>query len=105
VEMPMPSNSLVLADAEVSTRILIDNGLGSASATPLPLVWELASPDHVFEAFAGGTARVGASIRAQDPEAQERIAKAITQSAEQFSENGTIRIPMPAIMFVGTKAA
>ncbi|MFM8444386.1 MAG: hypothetical protein ACKN9W_13750, partial [Methylococcus sp.] len=57
----------------------------------------------LFNAFLRGTARTGGLLRAQTEERLEMIKASIIQSCEQYFQDNKIKIPMTAVMTVGTK--
>ena len=78
-------------------------GFAHIEIRQLPLVWHVASPDAVFEALMRGGVRTAAVLRAQTPEALNRIREAISDAMQPFVKGSTVAIPMPAILASGVK--
>jgi ubiquinone/menaquinone biosynthesis C-methylase UbiE len=90
------------SDASVSLKALSDAGFEETTSEMLPLVWQLKDADDLFQAFVRGTARTGALLRAQTPEALSAIRKEMSeQVAKKFGSGYGFCIPMPAMMFTG----
>jgi hypothetical protein len=68
------------------------------------LIWNLKSKADFFEAFYSGTARIGGMLRAQTETALSRIKAAALVNAEEFVDgNGSLHVPMPALLVCATK--
>ena len=78
-------------------------GFGNVAVTQLPLMWRLATPSDVFEAFYNGSARTGGLLRAQTPVALAKVHEAILASAAAFTRGDHLEIPMPALVVSARK--
>jgi SAM-dependent methyltransferase len=79
-------------------------GFAAPSVMLLDLAWRLSSSNDVFAAFFEGTARTGALLRRQPPEARRSIEKEVQRSAGRFETMaGSVEIPMPAILAWATR--
>jgi len=56
------------------------------------------SRDAVFEAVTRGGVRTSAVLRAQTPEALERIRLAVRQSVDRYATGDAFELPMPAVL-------
>jgi SAM-dependent methyltransferase len=104
VELPPGPPFFRFSDREECTRVLERSGFADVTVTQLPLVWKLASPAAVFEAFYRGSARTGGLLRAQPPAALAKVRDAIEKSAAQYASSGYLEIPMPALVVSARKA-
>lgn len=91
------------SDRDECRRVLEASGFRSVAVTQLPLVWKLATPDDVFDAFYNGSARTGGLLRAQSPAALANVRDAILKSAAAFTRGDHLEIPMPALVVSATK--
>ena len=93
------------SNAAECRRVLDLAGLKDINVRTLPLTWMLGSSDAVFEALLYGGVRTSAVLRAQTPEALERIKQAVRRSAERYARGERFEIPMPAVLASGTVPA
>jgi len=91
------------SDRDECRRVLEACGFVDVTVTQLPLVWRLAAPEEVFDAFFNGSARTGGLLRAQTPEAQARVRDAILKNAAAFTRGDHLEIPMPALVVSAAK--
>jgi SAM-dependent methyltransferase len=82
-------------------RVLELSGFHDVSVRTLPLTWVLRSPDAVFESLMRGGVRTAAVLRAQAPDALERIRVAVRRGVERFARGERFEIPMPAVLAAG----
>jgi SAM-dependent methyltransferase len=86
-------------------RVMELAGFADVETRTVPLTWTLHSADAVFDAIMRGGVRTSAVLRAQTPEALDRIRAAVHQSAERYARGGRIEIPMPAVLASGAVPA
>ena len=91
------------SDRDESRRALEAAGFADVAITQLPLVWRMASPGDVFEAFYNGSARTGGLLRAQTPAALAKVREAILKNAAAFTRGDHLEIPMPALVVSARK--
>jgi SAM-dependent methyltransferase len=91
------------SDAAVSRRALEDAGFHDVTVRTLPLTWTLPSADSVFDAISRGGVRTAAALRAQTPEALERIRGEVRRSVERYARDGRFVLPMPAVLASAAK--
>jgi len=66
-------------------------------------VWDLNSPDELFEIYARGTVRVAMLLAKQTPQNLAAIRSALTISVEeQFSHEKRWRVPVPVALALAT---
>jgi SAM-dependent methyltransferase len=103
---PLPSGPPFFdLGAESRARAAVEAaGFEVLLVNPLPLIWNLKSKADFFEAFYSGTARIGGMLRAQTETALSRIKAAALVNAEEFVDgNGSLHVPMPALLVCATK--
>jgi len=84
--------------AEESRRVVQHVGFTNVDVRTLPLTWTLRRDDDVFDAVSRGGVRTSALLRAQTPEALNRIRDAVRDSVQAFATGGVFEIPMPAVL-------
>lgn len=82
-------------------RTLEFAGFRDISVRTLPLTWVLRSSDDAFEAMLRGGVRTAAVLRAQAPDALDRIRLAVRRGIERYSRDGRFEVPMPAVLAAG----
>jgi SAM-dependent methyltransferase len=92
------------SDVAESRRALEDGGFQDVAVRTLPLTWTLTSSESLFEALSRGGVRTAAVLRAQTPDALERIQSAVRRSVERYARGGRFEVPMPAVMASATKS-
>ena len=103
VQLPPGPPFFRFSEREECARVLEGCGFADVAVTQLPLVWRLASPAEVFEAFYNGSARTGGLLRAQPPAALAKVRDAIQEGAAAYSRGDRLEIPMPALVVSGRK--
>lgn len=91
------------SDRDECRRVLEGSGFVDVAIVQLPLLWRLASPDSVFDAFFNGSARTGGLLRAQTPAALGKVREAILKNAAAFTRGDHLEIPMPALVVSARK--
>jgi SAM-dependent methyltransferase len=86
------------SSAEECRRVMAGAGFTDIDVQSLPLTWVMPSPDAVFEAVTRGGVRTSAVLRAQTPDALERIRLAVRQSVERYAKGDRFELPMPAVL-------
>jgi SAM-dependent methyltransferase len=98
VPLPPAPPFFRFSDAAESTRVLSELGFGDVSVTPVPQVWQLASPEQFFAAMQQGTVRTAGLLRAQTPAALAAIGATMQQDAAAYRRHGALELPMPAVL-------
>jgi SAM-dependent methyltransferase len=104
VQLPPGPPFFRFSDREECARVLASCGFGDVTVRQFPLVWKLASPADLFEAFYKGSARTGGLLRAQPPAALAKVRDAIKESAAAYQRGDHLEIPMPALVVSARKA-
>jgi SAM-dependent methyltransferase len=86
------------SDVAESRRTLEDAGFHDVAVRTLPLTWALPSADAVFDALSRGGVRTAAVLRAQTPEALERIRSDVRTAVQRYARDGRFELPMPAVL-------
>jgi ubiquinone/menaquinone biosynthesis C-methylase UbiE len=87
------------SDPDESARALRGAGFANIAVSHVPQVWELPSPDSLFDVLFNGSVRNAALLRAQKPDVLEKIRLEIRESVEQHRN----KLPMPAVLSCGEK--
>ncbi len=103
VELPPGPNFFLFSNPEQCEQALTQAGFVSPTVKSLPLVLRVPNADMVFDGIAGGTVRIAAVLKAQAPEASERIKQAVRHKISEYAANGQYEIPMPALIACGMK--
>jgi ubiquinone/menaquinone biosynthesis C-methylase UbiE len=103
VQLPPGPPFFRFSDREECARALTNSGFGGVTVKQLPLLWKIASPADLFDAYYKGSARTGGLLRAQPPAALAEVRDAIQQSAAAFRRGDHLEIPMPALVVSARK--
>jgi SAM-dependent methyltransferase len=100
LDVPLPPGPpfFQFSDPRECHRALSEAGFAATAVVQLPLVWRVRSPEALLDAMWGGTVRTAGLLRAQSPEALERIREAVITGAEAYRTGEGIELPMPAIL-------
>jgi len=102
VDLPSAPNFFAFSDPHATAVLLHHAGFTKVESHVVPMTWKLASPEAVFDAYDQGSARTGALLRAQDEPTRVLLRAAITAAASAYRQpDGSVAIPMPAMMTVG----
>jgi ubiquinone/menaquinone biosynthesis C-methylase UbiE len=104
VQLPPGPPFFRFSDRDECARVLASCGFESTTVRLVPLLWKLASPADLFDAFYRGSARTGGLLRAQPPAAMATVRDAIQQSAAAYRSSDHLEIPMPALVVSARKA-
>src|SRR5262252_1585002 len=79
MDVPLPAGPpfFRFSDAAESIRSMLAAGLVDPRVESVPLVWQLKTGGALFDAFLHGAVRTAALLRAQTPDATEKIRRAI----------------------------
>lgn len=103
VELPSAPPLFFYSEPENCKKALIQCGFVNPNIQVISQTWELHSPDELFEAFFRGTARTAGLLKGQSAEQLTAIRMAIRNSASNYTLQGKITLPMPAMVAWGTK--
>jgi SAM-dependent methyltransferase len=104
VQLPAGPPFFRFSERAECVRALENAGFEQVVIVQLPLVWKLASPADVFEAFYRGSARTGGLLRAQPSAALAKVRGAIEKRATAYARTPTrLEIPMPALVVSARK--
>ena len=98
VTLPAGPPFFRFSDGAETRRTLAHAGFTDIHVQELPLTWDLASADAVFEALSRGGVRTAAVLRAQAPDALAAIRAAVRRGVESYATDGGFQVPMPAVL-------
>jgi ubiquinone/menaquinone biosynthesis C-methylase UbiE len=87
------------SNPEESARALAEAGFTNVGVSHVPQVWQLSSPDALFDVLYNGSVRNAALLRGQKPEILEKIRAEIRGLVEGHRNY----LPMPAVLSSGEK--
>jgi ubiquinone/menaquinone biosynthesis C-methylase UbiE len=105
VQLPQGPPFFRFSDQAECDRTLREAGFLDVEVTRVPQVWRFNAPDEPLKAFYNGGVRIKAILRAQSSETLEAIRVAVREAASKFTRNGSIEIPMPAVLASALKPA
>lgn len=105
LNVPLPPGPPFFRFSEASEceAALSQAGFAQIEVTTLPLEWRLPSAEALYDAFHQGTARSGGLLRAQTSEASAAIRVRVRELARAYERDGTLVIPMPAVLVRGER--
>ena len=103
VALPAGPPFFQYSDAEVTTQALHTAGLVDVRITTVPQVWRFSRAEELFESMLVGTVRTAALLRAQTPDALDRIGTAVAAEVRTFAANGAFELPMPSVLALARK--
>ncbi|MBC7999046.1 MAG: class I SAM-dependent methyltransferase [Leptolyngbya sp.] len=98
VKIPVGPPFFRFSDFEEMKKSLMAAGFKTVQIDEIEMVWQLPHEDDLFKAFFTGTPRTGGLLRAQEEEKLASIKDAIAACAREYSDGGTIRIPMSSVL-------
>ena len=104
-EIPAGPPFFRFADPAESSRSLEAAGFSAPRVRALPLAWRQPSADALLEIFLEGGVRTRALLRAQTPDALERIRAALRVAVRAYERDGALELPTPAVLSDGLRPA
>jgi ubiquinone/menaquinone biosynthesis C-methylase UbiE len=86
------------SDPDESKRALIAAGFDSPKVKKVEQVWRLPAGDGLFEAMRDSTVRTAGLLRAQKPEALNKIREGIRRDTLGYTKDDIVELPMPALL-------
>jgi ubiquinone/menaquinone biosynthesis C-methylase UbiE len=103
VSIPSGPDFHQFARRGAAVESLADAGFSNIEVTTVDCVWDLNSPDELFEIYARGTVRVAMLLAKQPPQNLAAIRSALTTLVEeQFLQGKRWRVPVPAALVLAT---
>jgi SAM-dependent methyltransferase len=103
VGLPPGPNFFKYGDLDYAAEMLERVGFTSVSATEVPLVWRVSSPDAIIEAISSGTVRAAAVLNRQSPGDLANIKRDLRERVSRFEQNGAYAVPSPALVVTARK--
>jgi ubiquinone/menaquinone biosynthesis C-methylase UbiE len=86
------------SEPDECVRSLLAAGFESTKVVKVPLLWRLPSVGSLFEFMKESTVRTAGLLRAQKPEALEKICHAMRDELKSYQKGNAVELPMPAIL-------
>ena len=105
MRVPLPDGPpfFRFSDWAESVRSLAAAGFTNARLKKISQTWRLSTVDALFEAMQTATVRTAGLLRHQTPEALRGIRVMMRNACGLYQRNGTVELPMPAILAAATK--
>jgi ubiquinone/menaquinone biosynthesis C-methylase UbiE len=104
VELPVGPNFFMFSNPDTCRDYMQQTGFVDIQVKSIPLSLHISDPDMVFEGTFNGTVRAAALLKAQTPEALEKIKQAVQRKISEYVAGDEYVVPMPALITLGTKA-
>jgi hypothetical protein len=82
---------------------LIAAGFASPTVVKVPQLWRLPGLDSLFDVMLQSTVRTAGLLRAQKPEALEKIRDAMRAASKPYQKGNAVELPMPAVLAAAVK--
>jgi SAM-dependent methyltransferase len=103
VSPPPAPDFLQFARPEMAEKLLFKAGFSNIDFTIVDCVWDLDSPERLFEIFANGSFRAAMLLAGQPPDKVAAIRSAMAEAVSERFKTGTRwRVPMPAALLRAT---
>jgi ubiquinone/menaquinone biosynthesis C-methylase UbiE len=103
VSLPPGPPFFRFSDPKECDRALLDAGFKNPDVRQVPQMWQLRSPDALFEIMQEATVRTAGLLRAQTKEALSAIRIAIREAVINYQKGNVIQLPMPAVLASAVK--
>ena len=105
MRVPLPDGPpfFRFSDWAESVRSLAAAGFTNARLKKISQTWRLSTVDALFEAMQTATVRTAGLLRHQTPEALRGIRVMMRNACGLYQRNGTVELPMPAILAAAMK--
>ena len=103
--MPLPEGPpfFRFSETDESIRSLIAAGFASPTVVKVPQLWRLPTLDSLFEVMLQSTVRTAGLLRAQKPEALDKIRDALRVASKQYQKGNAVQLSMPAVLASAVK--
>jgi len=104
-KVPLPAGPpfFRFSDPEEARSLLGKTGFVDPLVQRIDQVWRVPSAADLFEAMHQGTARTGGLLRRQTPQQLAAIRTAVLSELDPYTANGTVELPMPAVLASANK--
>ncbi len=106
INVPLPPGPgfFRFSDHGAFHEAMVEAGFIDVRVTEFPQTWHLASNEALIAAYEDGTVRTGALLRHQPPDHVQAVHDAIREGAAPYRRpDGSLDLPMPCVLAVGTK--
>jgi ubiquinone/menaquinone biosynthesis C-methylase UbiE len=104
-KVPLPEGPpfFRFSEPDESIRSLIAAGFASPTVVKVPQLWRLPGLDSLFDVMLQSTVRTAGLLRAQKPEALEKIRDAMRAASKPYQKGNAVELPMPAVLAAAVK--
>jgi ubiquinone/menaquinone biosynthesis C-methylase UbiE len=78
-------------------------GFTNISASEIPLVWRVSSPDIIIDAMSSATVRAAAVLKRQSPEDLKAVRASLRARISSYGQDGSYAVPATACVIAGHK--
>lgn len=103
IPLPPAQPYFRFSDKRESHALLSRAGFEHLHFQIVPLVWRLASAEHMFQAFYQGAVRATVILRSQSKEALDAIHPYVITEAQAYKVTGGLEVPMGAALTAGMR--
>ena len=108
MDVPLPPGppQFRFSDPSECERVLKASGFGETGSRRVEQFWDAPSADAWLDGVRGGSVRLQALLAGQTQDALLAIREAVVEALEPYTaEDGSVRVPMPAMVSWGRKPA
>jgi ubiquinone/menaquinone biosynthesis C-methylase UbiE len=103
VNLPPGPPFFRFSESSECVAALLAAGFDSPHVSKVPQIWRLPSGDRLFEIMRDSTVRTAGLLRAQKPDALNRIRDTVRQQTEAYRAGDIVELPMPAVLATASK--
>jgi ubiquinone/menaquinone biosynthesis C-methylase UbiE len=103
VPLPQGPPFFRFSDPDECHRSLMAAGFAFPMVVKVPQLWRLPTVDSLFEFMLRSTVRTAGLLRAQKPEALEKIRDAMRAESKRHRRGNIVELPMPALLASAVK--
>jgi hypothetical protein len=103
VNLPPGPPFFRFSESSECVAALLAAGFDSPHVSKVLQIWRLPSGDRLFEIMRDSTVRTAGLLRAQKPDALNRIRDTVRQQTEAHRAGDIVELPMPAVLATASK--
>jgi len=103
VGLPAGPNFFSCGAVDYAVEMLGRARFTNISASEIPLVWRVSSPDIILDAISSGSVRTAAVLKRQSPEDLEAVRASLRERISSYEQDGSYAVPATACVITGRK--